>query len=71
MAIEAVIEQMEDERKLDRSAAIADMRYIFINDLCKKTVIKPEVSKERKRSAKTIRDYKRKAVPLAGTIFST
>ena len=52
MAIEAVIEQMEDERKLDRSAAIADMRYIFINDLCKKTVIKPEVSKERLRSEK-------------------
>ena len=52
MAIEAVIEQMEEERKLDRSAAIADMRYIFINDLCKKTVIKPEVSKERIRSEK-------------------
>ena len=51
-AIEAVIEQMEEERKLDRSAAIADMRYIFINDLCKKTVIKPEVSKERLRSEK-------------------
>ena len=52
MAIEAVIEQMEEERKLDRSAAIADMRYIFINDLCKKTVIKPGVSKERMRSEK-------------------
>ena len=52
MAIEAVIEQMEEERKLDRSAAIADMRYIFINDLCSKTVIKPEVSKERLRSEK-------------------
>ena len=51
-AIEAVIEQMEEERKLDRSAAIADMRYIFINDLCKKTVIKPKVSKERLRSEK-------------------
>ena len=52
MAIEAVIEQMEEERKLDRSAAIADMRFIFINDLSEKTVIKPEVSKERLRSEK-------------------
>ena len=52
MAIEAVVEQMEEERKLDRSAAIADMRYIFINSLCKKTVIKPNVSKERLRSEK-------------------
>lgn len=51
-AIEKVIEQMEEERQLDRSAAIADMRYIFINRLCKQTIIKPKISKERIRSEK-------------------
>ncbi|MBO7677702.1 MAG: ferrous iron transport protein B, partial [Erysipelotrichaceae bacterium] len=66
MAIEAVIEQMEEERKLDRSAAIADMRFIFINDLSEKTVIKPEVSKERLRSEKIDRIHTGKytAIPI-------
>ena len=50
LAINAVVEQMEHERGLDRSAAIADMRYIFIDRLCKNTIIKPSISKERKRS---------------------
>ena len=51
-AIEAVIKQMEQERQLDRSAAIADMRYLFIERLCKQTVIKAKVSKQRLRSEK-------------------
>ena len=51
-AIESVIEQMELERQLDRSAAIADMRYIFIEKLCAETVVRPRVSKERLRSEK-------------------
>ena len=50
--IEHIIIQMEEERGLDRSAAIADMRFSFIKELCKKTVIKPEESKEHIRSTK-------------------
>ena len=50
--IEHIIIQMEEERKLDRSAAIADMRFNFIKKLCKKTVIKPTESKEHIRSTK-------------------
>ena len=66
LAINAVIEQMESERELDRSAAIADMRYIFIDRLCKETVIKPAVSKERIRSEKIdrIMTGKYTAIPL-------
>jgi len=48
--IEHIIVQMENERGLDRSAAIADMRFTFINNLVSKTVIKPRVSKEHLRS---------------------
>ena len=51
-AIEHIIKQMEAERGLDRAAAIADMRFSFINNLCEKTVIKPKESKEHKRSQK-------------------
>ena len=50
--IEHIIIQMEEERGLDRAAAIADMRYSFILSLCKKTVVKPVESKEYKRSQK-------------------
>ncbi len=50
--IEHIIIQMEDERGLDRAAAIADMRFSFIDKLVKETVVKPEVSKERERSEK-------------------
>lgn len=50
--IEHIIVQMEEERGLDRAAAIADMRFSFIKKLCKATVIKPKESKERIRSAK-------------------
>lgn len=48
--IEHILCQMEEERGLDRSAAIADMRFSFIEELCKKTVIKPHLSKEHIRS---------------------
>ena len=50
--IEHIIIQMEEERGLDRAAAIADMRYSFILSLCKKTVVKPVESKEYQRSQK-------------------
>lgn len=49
-AVEHIVYQMESERELDRSAAIADMRFAFIKRVCEKTVKKPEESKERIRS---------------------
>ena len=48
--LEHIITQMESERGLDRSAAIADMRFTFIEKICEKTVVKPRESKERIRS---------------------
>ncbi len=48
--LEHIISQMESERGLDRSAAIADMRFTFIEKICEKTVVKPRESKERIRS---------------------
>ena len=48
--IEHIIKQMEDERGLDRAAAIADMRFSFIKKVCAATVIKPKESKEYLRS---------------------
>ena len=50
--LEHIILQMEDESGLDRAAAIADMRFSFIKDLCEHTVIKPKESKEHRRSRK-------------------
>ncbi|MBO4590809.1 MAG: ferrous iron transport protein B [Bacteroidaceae bacterium] len=48
--IEHIIRDMEQERRLDRQAAIADMRYSFISRLCEQTVVKPRESKEYLRS---------------------
>ena len=50
--VEHIIVQMEKERGLDRSAAIADMRYNFIKKVCLKTVQKPHKSRESVRSEK-------------------
>ncbi len=50
--LEHIIIQMENERGLDKSAAIADMRFSFIEKLCEQTVTKPKESKERIRSEK-------------------
>lgn len=50
--VEHIIVQMEEERGLDRSAAIADMRFSFIDKMVKETVVKPAESKERERSEK-------------------
>ena len=49
--IEHIIVQMEQERGLDRAAAIADMRFHFIHQLVEQTVMKPRQSKEQLRSA--------------------
>ena len=50
--IEHIIVQMEQERGLDRAAAIADMRFHFIHQLVDQTVVKPRQSKEQLRSAR-------------------
>ena len=50
--IEHIIVQMEQERGLDRAAAIADMRFHFIHQLVDKTVVKPHASKEQIRSSR-------------------
>ena len=49
-ALEHIIQQMERERGLDRAAAIADMRFGFIQNLVDQTVVKPHESKEQARS---------------------
>ena len=50
--VEHIILQMEEERGLDRAAAIADMRFSFIQKICDETVVKPKESKEHIRSRK-------------------
>ena len=50
--LEHIITQMEEERGLDRAAAIADMRFAFICKVCEKTVHKPRESKEQIRSGR-------------------
>ncbi len=51
-AMEHIVCQMEKERGLDRSAAIADMRFSFIQRLCASSVTKPHESREHARSRK-------------------
>ena len=46
------IEEMEADHKMDRNAALADMRYTFIEKVCRDTVKHPKESKEHKRSEK-------------------
>ena len=48
--LEHIVQQMETEREVDRCAAIADMRFDFIERLCEQTVVKPKESRERIRS---------------------
>lgn len=50
--LEHIICQMETERGLDRSAAIADMRFAFIQKVCDQTVLRPHESREHRRSQK-------------------
>ena len=50
--LDHIIYQMEEERGLDRAAAIAEMRFTFIQSLVEETVIKPKESKEREASRK-------------------
>ncbi|MBR5683593.1 MAG: ferrous iron transport protein B [Ruminococcus sp.] len=53
--LEHIISQMEKERGLDRSAAVADMRFAFIRRICDETVTKPHESRETIRSRRADR----------------
>lgn len=74
-AIEHIVRQMEKERGLDRAAAIADMRFDFINRICRACVVKPGESKEHLRSQKIdqVLTGKYTALPMfiliMGTVF--
>lgn len=52
LSINHIIEQMEERTNMDSEAALADMRFTFIENLCNQWVIKPQESKEHKRSTK-------------------
>ena len=70
--IEHSVLQMEQERGLDRNAALADMRYSFIEKLVKDTVVKPKESRQHKRSvqADKILTGKYTAIPIfIGVMF--
>lgn len=71
--LEHIICQMETERGLDRAAAIADMRFTFIEKVCKETVIRPGESKEHIRSMKMDRILTGKytAIPCFVGIMAT
>lgn len=73
--LEHIILQMEEERGLDRAAAIADMRFRFIHRLVRQTVVKPKESREHIRSRKldTFLTGKYTAIPaflcIMGLVF--
>lgn len=64
--IEHSVAEMEKELDMDRNAALADMRYSFIEDVCAETVVKCRESKEHMRSVKidSILTNKYLAIPL-------
>ncbi len=64
--MEHSIIEMEKERGLDRNAALADMRYTFIEQICAEAVKKPSESKERKRTLKidSVLTGKYTAIPI-------
>ncbi|MBR7001341.1 MAG: ferrous iron transport protein B [Neisseriaceae bacterium] len=70
--IEHIASQMESERKLDRNAALSDMRFAYIEKVCRETVKKPIESKERRRSQKIDRFLTGKytAIPLFFAIMA-
>ena len=70
--IEHSIIQMEEEHGMDRNAALADMRYDFIEKVCSTTVIKPQESKEHLRSVKidSVLTHKYLSIPIfIGVMF--
>ena len=70
--IEHSVLQMEQERGLDRNAALADMRYSFIEKLVREAVVKPRESRQHRRSvqADKILTGKFTAIPIfIGVMF--
>ncbi|MBR5269295.1 MAG: ferrous iron transport protein B [Anaerotignum sp.] len=70
--IEHSIIQMEEEHDMDRNAALADMRYDFIEKVCAATVIKPQESKEHMRSVRidSVLTHKYLSLPIfVGVMF--
>ena len=73
--MEHITAQMEKERGMDRSAAIADMRFSFISRVCRQTVVKPHESREHARSRRIDRILtgKHTAIPsfiaIMGLVF--
>ena len=65
-SIDSSIREMEDALKTDRKAAIADMRYKFIEKLCANTVVKPKENKQHARSVRIdgILTHKYLAIPV-------
>lgn len=70
--IEHIIRQMEEERGLDRCAAMADMRFSFIRKLCARTVVKPRESREYRRSLRMdkVLTGKYSALPIFVAVIS-
>lgn len=64
--IQHSVEEMEEECGMDRNAALADMRYTFLDDLCAATVVRPHESKEHQRSVRIDRflTHKFLAIPI-------
>ena len=70
--VEHIIRQMEEERGLDRCAAMADMRFTFIKRLCARTVVKPRESREYRRSLNMdkVLTGKYTALPIFAVVIS-
>ncbi len=64
--IQHSVEEMEEECGMDRNAALADMRYTFLDELCAGTVVRPHESKEHQRSVRIDRllTHKFLAIPI-------
>ncbi|MBM6918500.1 ferrous iron transport protein B [Intestinimonas butyriciproducens] len=64
--IQHSVEEMEEECGMDCNAALADMRYTFLDDLCAATVVRPHESKEHQRSVRIDRflTHKFLAIPI-------
>ncbi|NLZ20047.1 MAG: ferrous iron transport protein B [Bacteroidales bacterium] len=70
--LEHIIVQMEQERGMDRNAAMADMRFSFIRRVTAQTVVKPQESKEYRRSRKLDRILTGRwtAIPIFAVVIS-
>ncbi|MCL2773004.1 MAG: ferrous iron transport protein B [Oscillospiraceae bacterium] len=71
--IEHAVKEMETELNTDREAALADMRYQFIEDVCRKCVVKAKESREYRRSVRldSVLTHKIWAIPAFLAIMLT